>query len=48
MSGPGRTPPLYDRRRLEALVMEHKLRVHLEQKGAAKPRQHTAGVKAPR
>lgn len=39
-------PPLYDRRRLEALVIAHKLRVHLEQKRAHKPR--NAGVKAPR
>ena len=48
MSGPDRTPPLYDRRRLEALVMAHRLRVHLAQKreGLHKP-QH-AGVKAPR
>ncbi len=41
-------PPLYDRRRLEALVMEHKVRVHLEQKKVAKHRQGYAGVKAPR
>lgn len=37
-------PPLYDRRRFEALVMEHKLRVHLAQKKPEKPK--TAGVKA--
>lgn len=40
--------PLYDRRRLETLVMEHKVRVHLEQKKAAKNRLSHAGVKAPR
>lgn len=40
--------PLYDRRRLETLVMEHKVRVHLEQKKAAKHRPGIAGVKAPR
>lgn len=48
MSGVSPRPPLYDRRRLEALVMEHKVRVHLEQKQAAKRRHHHAGVKAPR
>jgi len=42
------TPPIYDRRRLEALVAEHRLRVYLQQKKAAKSRHHTAGVKAPR
>lgn len=41
------TAPLYDRRRLEALVMAHKMRVHLMRK-AAKGRHGTAGVKAPR
>lgn len=46
MSGMPSRPPLYDRRRLEALVMEHKVRVHLEQKKAAKNRQKYAGVKA--
>lgn len=40
------TPPLYDRRRLEALVTAHKLRVHLEQKKAKKAT--NAGVKASR
>ena len=40
--------PLFDRRRLEELVMEHKLRVHLEQKKAAKSRPGLSGVKAPR
>lgn len=35
--------PLYDRRRLETLVMEHRLRVHLEQK---KKQRQQAGVKA--
>ena len=44
MSGMIPRPPLYDRRRLEALVMEHKVRVHLEQRKAKKH----AGVKAPR
>lgn len=39
--------PLYDRRRLEALVMAHKMRVHLMQK-AAKGRRNPSGVKAPR
>ena len=41
-----REAPLYDRRRLEAMVMAHKMRVHLMRKGAGKTR-HTAGVKAP-
>ena len=40
--------PLYDRRRLEALVMAHKMRVHLMKKAAGNNRRHTAGVKAPR
>ena len=40
--------PLYDRRRLEALVTEHKTRVHAMQKAAVKKHRHTAGVKAPR
>lgn len=40
--------PLYDRRRLEQLVMEHKMRVHLEQKKAVKGRTGLSGVKAPR
>ncbi len=40
------TLPLYDRRRLEALVNAHKLRVHLERKRAGNP--PNAGVKAPR
>ncbi len=39
-------PPLYDRRRLEALVTAHKLRVHLEQKKAKKS--PNAGAKTPR
>ena len=40
------TPPLYDRRRLETLVIAHKLRVHLKQR---KDKQvANAGVKAPR
>lgn len=42
------TPPIYDRRRLEALVARHRLRVHLEQRKTAKSRRHNAGVKAPR
>lgn len=41
------TPPMYDRRRLEALVARHKLRVHLEQRKMTKSRRN-AGVKAPR
>ena len=40
------TSPLYDRRRLEALVNAHKLRVHLKQR-KEKPIAN-AGVKAPR
>ena len=48
MSGMIPKPPLYDRRRLETLVMEHKVRVHLEQKKAAKHRPSYAGVKASR
>ena len=48
MNGIPDKPPLYDRRRLETLVMEHKLRVHLEQKKAGKTRLNHAGVKAPR
>jgi hypothetical protein len=43
MNGVVSQPPLYDRRRFEALVMEHKLRVHLEQKKAK--RRQNAGVK---
>ena len=42
------TPPLYDRRRLEALVMQHRLRVYLEQKKTAKSGRCHTGVKAPR
>lgn len=42
------TPPVYDRRRLEALVAEHRLRVYLTQRKAAKNSRRTAGVKAPR
>lgn len=41
-----REVPLYDRRRLEAMVMAHKMRVHLMQK--AKSHRNKAGVKAPR
>lgn len=43
-----REPPLYDRRRLETLVMTHKMRVHLMQKTAGKSRRTYTGVKAPR
>lgn len=43
-----REAPLYDRRRLEALVMAHKMRVHLMQKTADKHRRITAGAKTPR
>ena len=40
--------PLYDRRRLEALVVAHKMRVHLRGRTAGKSPNITAGVKAPR
>lgn len=40
--------PMYDRRRLEALVMAHKMRVHLMCKTAGKSRRSISGVKAPR
>lgn len=40
--------PLYDRRRLEAMVMAHKMRVHLMRKATAKGRSAATGVKAPR
>ena len=40
--------PLYDRRRLEALVMAHKIRVHRMHKTAGKNRRSISGVKAPR
>lgn len=43
-----REVPLYDRRRLEALVMAHKMRVHRMQKAAGKSHPAKAGVKAPR
>jgi len=42
------TPPVYDRRRLEMLVAQHRLRVYLMQKKAAKNHRRNAGVKAPR
>ncbi len=42
------TPPIYDRRRLEMLVAQHRLRVYLTQKKAAKHSRRYAGVKAPR
>ncbi len=34
MSGSKKTVPLYDRRRLERLVMQHKMRVLLQQRKA--------------
>lgn len=40
--------PLYDRRRLEALVMAHKMRVHLMSKTVGKNRHGIAGAKTPR
>ena len=40
--------PLYDRRRLEAMVMEHKMRVHRMQRSALKAQKLHSGVKAPR
>ena len=43
-----REAPMYDRRRLEAMVTAHKMRVHQMRKGAGKTRPGTAGVKAPR
>ena len=43
-----REAPLYDRRRLEALVEAHKMRVHLMRKTVRKGRRPDAGVKAPR
>lgn len=42
------TPPVYDRRRLEKLVAQHRLRVYLAQKKAARGGRAKAGVKAPR
>ena len=42
------TPPIYDRRRLEALVAQHRMRVYLEQKKTAKSARRPTGVKAPR
>ena len=42
------TPPIYDRRRLEMLVAQHRLHVYLTQKKAAKSSRCNAGVKAPR
>lgn len=42
------TPPIYDRRRFETLVAQHRLRVYMAQKKAAKHGRTTAGVKAPR
>ncbi|MBQ7088345.1 MAG: hypothetical protein IJN04_01730 [Clostridia bacterium] len=43
-----REVPLYDRRRLEALVTAHKMRVHRMKKTAGKSGRPAAGVKAPR
>ena len=43
-----REAPMYDRRRLEALVMAHKMRVHLMVQAAGKNRRPISGVKAPR
>ncbi|MBR3778509.1 MAG: hypothetical protein IKL13_02130 [Clostridia bacterium] len=43
-----REVPLYDRRRLEALVTAHKMRVHRMQKAAGKGRYHNTGAKTPR
>ena len=43
-----REAPTYDRRRLEALVAAHKMRVHRMRKTAGKYRRSNAGVKAPR
>lgn len=40
--------PVYDRRRLEELVMEHRVRVHLQQKKASRASVTKSGVKAPR
>ena len=42
------TPPIYDRRRLETLVAQHRMRVYLSQKKTAKSGRRHAGVKAPR
>lgn len=43
-----REVPLYDRRRLEALVAAHKTRVHRMRRTAGSPRRSVSGVKAPR
>lgn len=43
-----REAPLYDRRRLEALVTAHKMRVHRGQKTAGRPRRNPTGAKTPR
>lgn len=43
-----REVPLYDRRRLEAMVTAHKLRVHHMRQAAGKSRRITAGAKTPR
>lgn len=40
--------PVYDRRRLEAMVMAHKTLVHRMRKAAGKSRRVTAGAKTPR
>ena len=41
-------PPIYDRRRLEQMVTEHKIRVHMARKKGIKHAHNTSGVKAPR
>lgn len=43
-----RSTPLYDRRRLEALVMAHKMRVHRMRKASGKTNSPMADVKASR
>ena len=48
MSGMVTPPPIYDRRRLEQLVTEHKLRVYLARKKHGKHPMDMSGVKAPR
>ena len=47
MTHHGAPLPTYDRKRLEVLVMEHRMRVHHTRKQTAKTRPQ-AGVKAPR
>lgn len=43
-----REVPLYDRRRLEAMVMAHKMRVHRMRKAATGGQTATTGAKTPR